>query len=126
MKQEKKKAKIYINPPPHDACCECCGKHISELKPFGKAGDPLVGDFDGFHLVKTFRTMCPRIEEEEKKVNAIKDWDRFHQKNPKEAERLSFYSQVSNTVGANWECRDCIILDTEEYFKKLEERNNEN
>jgi hypothetical protein len=38
--------KININPPPSDCRCECCGKHISELKPFGKAGDPLVGDFE--------------------------------------------------------------------------------
>ena len=34
-------------------CCECCGRR--NMKPFGKAGDPLVGDFDGALLVKTFR-----------------------------------------------------------------------
>ena len=38
---------INIYPPPQDGECDCCGKHISELKSFGKAGDPLVGDFDG-------------------------------------------------------------------------------
>ena len=38
---------FYINPPPQDGTCTCCGRHISELKPFGKAGDPLIGDFDG-------------------------------------------------------------------------------
>lgn len=46
---------IQINTPPSNLCCERCGKHISKLKPFGKAGDPLVGDFDGARLVKTFR-----------------------------------------------------------------------
>ena len=29
---------ININPPPSDGRCMCCGKHISELKPYGKAG----------------------------------------------------------------------------------------
>lgn len=49
------KKRILINPPPTDRCCEGCGKHISKLKPFGSAGDPLVGDFKGSLLVKTFR-----------------------------------------------------------------------
>jgi hypothetical protein len=31
--------------------CDCCGKHMSELKPYGKAGDPLVGDLNGELLV---------------------------------------------------------------------------
>jgi hypothetical protein len=65
---------ITINPPPSDHCCERCGKHISKLKPFGGAGDPLVGDFKGALLLKTYREEFP------------------------------------GTVGASWECRDCIIL----------------
>ncbi len=47
------KKTISINPPPRDRACECCGR--KDMKPFGKAGDPLVGDFDGALLVKTFR-----------------------------------------------------------------------
>ena len=49
------KAGILINPPPRDRRCECCRKHIDELKPFGGKGDPLAGDFRGALLVKTFR-----------------------------------------------------------------------
>ena len=49
-------ARININPPPGNGRCECCGKHISKLTPFGKAGDPLVGYFEGELLVKKFRT----------------------------------------------------------------------
>jgi hypothetical protein len=48
---------IWINPPPCDNRCECCGKHISEVKPFGGPGDPLRGDFSGALLVKNFRTL---------------------------------------------------------------------
>jgi hypothetical protein len=48
-----------INPPPQDGKCMCCKRHISELKPYGKAGDPLVGDFDGALLVKVWRSEGP-------------------------------------------------------------------
>jgi hypothetical protein len=51
-KDLKDKARVSINPPPEDGRCDCCGKHISELKSFGKTGDSLVGDFDGKLLVK--------------------------------------------------------------------------
>lgn len=51
----KTKTKIFINPPPSDARCEVCRKHVKDLKAFGGAGDPLVGDFKGAKLVKTFR-----------------------------------------------------------------------
>ena len=50
---------VHINPPPRDEKCECCGKHIKDLKPFGGHGDPLVGDFKGALLVKTFREDVP-------------------------------------------------------------------
>jgi hypothetical protein len=50
---------FYINPPPQDGRCDCCGRHINELSPFGKAGDPLVGDFDGAYLVKRWRAEGP-------------------------------------------------------------------
>lgn len=43
--------------------CDCCRRPLSELKPFGKAGDPLVGDFDGAFLIKDWREDWPRIEE---------------------------------------------------------------
>jgi hypothetical protein len=37
---------IIINPPPGNGKCECCGRHISELKPFGGPGDDLPwGEF---------------------------------------------------------------------------------
>lgn len=84
MKGEKK-LKILINPPPSGRRCECCGKHISELKPFGGPGDPLVGDFRGALLVKTFRQEFPDYRQ----------------------------------IGASWECRDCIVLSKEKYFKKI-------
>jgi hypothetical protein len=35
--------------------CDCCLKHISELKPFGGPGDPLSEDYTGAYLVKRDR-----------------------------------------------------------------------
>ena len=113
---------LLINPPPEDMKCECCNKHISELKPFGKAGDPLVGDFNGKLLLKNFRTMHPHIKEMDEKVEKIKDWNKFFKENPKEAENLSFYDQLVSTVGASWECRDCFILEEEEYFNMIHKK----
>jgi hypothetical protein len=76
-----RKPKLLINPPARDRRWECCGKRVSKLKPFGKADAPLLGDFNGAVLVKTFR-------------------------------------EDSGCIGPSWECRDCIILSDEEYWKR--------
>ena len=99
---------ISINPAPLDKRCEVCRKHISKLKPFGKAGDPLVGDFNGALLIKTFRSMAPHLTDKEMKKYKAKNGE----------ENANFYDQLMNTVSASWECRDCIILSDKEYFKK--------
>ena len=122
----KEKVSIAINPPPKDKCCECCGRDIKNLKPFGKAGDPLVGDFDGSFLVKTFRTMAMPITDKDyiklmkdAKANEYKTFeeDLIKKFGKEKADGLLFKDQLSNTVEASWECRDCIVLCTEDYFK---------
>lgn len=55
---------LVINPPPRDRCCERCGKNIKDLKSFGKAGDPLVGNFEGVLLLKGYRTIGKGTENE--------------------------------------------------------------
>ena len=105
---------ISINPPPANGCCDCCKKNISEITPFGKAGDPLVGDFDGSILVKTFRTMAPSLTDKEMQDYIKKNGE----------ENGNFYDQLMNTVEAAWLCRDCIILNDDDYFNKLKEVNN--
>ena len=62
----KPKPGININPPPEDGKCDCCGRSIRELKPFGGPGDPLVGDFTGAFLVKGYRPLGSYSEEAEK------------------------------------------------------------
>jgi hypothetical protein len=114
--------KVYINPPPADKKCQRCSKHIDELKPFGKAGDPLVGDFEGAKLVKTFRCM---VEEDIPEFDNIlsymaekadsRGWENAEYMAEQEfgkdrVEQAMFYDQLRSTVEASWECRDCIIL----------------
>jgi hypothetical protein len=121
---------ININPPPKDGRCECCGRHISELKPFGKAGDPLVGDFDGALLVKRWRPDGPYDEEAERAMkNAEKRFRDEGYENPLEwmvneygkdkGEQFFFAVELHHDLRKSWECRDCIVLDEEEYFEKL-------
>jgi len=82
----KPKDGINISPPPADGRCEGCGRHLSELKSFGKARDPLVGDFDGALLLKNFRWDAPP-EENDKIMNEFfrgcssrEDFDKVNEK----------------------------------------------
>lgn len=115
--------KISINPMPEDKCCECCGKHASECKPFGHAGDPLVGDFYGVLLLKNFRLMAVPNDwyiEKSKEFQEDMKFDelKFIEKYGNEAmEQYWLVEQLCNTVEVSWECRDCFILSDKEYWK---------
>ena len=123
---------ISINPPPTDGRCQCCGKHISELRPFGKAGDPMVGDFEGALLIKKFRPDAPYDQEAIKAMDeAVKQLEDagYKDKDPLElmiknygkerGENFYWSAQLSTGVSKSWECIDCAVLDTDEYFEKL-------
>ena len=125
---------ININPPPSDGRCDCCGRHISELKPFGGPGDPLVGNFTGSFLVKGYRNLGSYDADAEKAYEEAKnryeadgfddplDWmiDKYGKE---KAEDLYYANEGYYQVGSSWECRDCMVLDMDDYFKKLEHRN---
>jgi hypothetical protein len=125
---------VNINPPPQDGRCDCCGRHISELKPFGKAGDPLVGDFEGALLLKNFRRMGSYDNEAEKFYNKwfadCKSYEE-HVETEKELKRKYGERKVDRVmmgvkahaqIESSWECRDCFVLDSEQYFEKLRKR----
>jgi rubredoxin len=141
--------RIIINGPPKDGRCDVCGRHMSELIPFGGAGDPLVGDFSGELLVKKFRPAGPYNKE------AVKAWEEYEKEFPlkiiseqpiadgirdvkfekredplpwfiakfgeDKGEELYWAGLAYDQVGASWECRDCAVLDLDEYFEKLKE-----
>jgi len=123
---------ININPPPADGKCNCCKRHLNELKPFGKAGDPLVGDFNGALLVKKYRTAYPPPDPETQEI-----FDRFigncepgvdydkakkllvQEYGEKDAKIIAMRVYGGDQVGASWECRDCAVLDIYEFFEKI-------
>jgi hypothetical protein len=113
---------LDINPSPEHGNCECCGRHISELKPFGKAGDPLVDDYDGSYLVKTWRPCGPYDEESIRAMDEAQNHDdpilwlvaEFGTKGMMLFGRALAY----RCVGSIWLCRDCIILDDKEFGER--------
>ena len=123
---DRHKKVIWINPPPEDGRCECCGRHINELKPFGGPGNPLVGDFKGAILVKGFRYDFPEVENpfdisDCLEKNGSLDENKFIKKyGEKELSRYILIESMEGQVSPSWECRDCIVLDTKEHYERLE------
>ena len=135
-KDQKPNDSINTNPRPLEGECDCCGRHISELKPFGGPGDPLVGDFTGCYLIKKHRPDRPYDEEAEeafeqaKKLYRIEGFDhplgwlvdRYGFEKGKDLyERTSGFFTVSRSI----ECRDCAVLDDNEYYYKRVEKRQE-
>jgi hypothetical protein len=130
------KGRIIINGPPEDGRCQCCGKHISELKPFGGPGDPLAGDFTGAYLIKMFRLEFPIDNREAWTAvtevvwkgngelvmgNELLELLIARHGTKKGQEYYEWWINYDYLVGKSWECRDCVCLDDFEYFDKFEE-----
>ena len=117
-----------------DENCVCCGRHVSELKPYGKAGDPLVGDFEGLRLLRPYRADDLPDEEAdmafEEAYKYCKDDDEdileWMQNKYGKEKGLQLYGTwlLSHSVSKHSLCRDCIILDLETYYKKFWGRQN--
>lgn len=97
--------------------CYRCNKDSNELKPFGGPGDPLVGNFTGQKLVKTFRALYegPDIEKYENILNKLDSTasnilELENEFGKEEVDNAFNYDQAKSTIGSSWECRDCIIL----------------
>jgi hypothetical protein len=99
-----------------DRVCDRCGK-VPQI-PFGKEGDPLLGNFDGLYLVKNFRPMCEEdMPEYDKIINELElddysqnVFEKVESKYSKEkVDKALLYDQLRNTIGSTYECRDCHI-----------------
>lgn len=118
---------VNINPPPSDGKCECCGRHMHGIKPFGKAGDPLIGDFEGTLLLKIFRNEGPY---DKSALHSIKELgggnDLFALMIAKygvhKGKDIYYRALASAIVVPSWECRNCVVLSDDEYFKKIKPR----
>lgn len=121
---------ININPPPRELRCECCERQISELKPFGSDGESVPRKLNGAYLVRSFRPYIPYDEEADSVMKealqryvdagfkSAFEWmvDTYGEARAKD---LSMTAQLASTLSNVWQCRDCAILDDEQYFKKI-------
>jgi hypothetical protein len=130
----KLKSIINTNPPPVDETCDCCGRHISEVKPFGKAGDPLVGDFKGALLITKCRSIVPFDEQMDKIANkflkncktkdeCIRAEERLVEElGEKEAKRITIYYSGYGMGEKFREYKDCAILDDKKFYDRMNQR----
>ena len=110
--------------------CECCGRHLGELKPFTE-GDPVMDHFNGKLLARRNRPDAPPTEG----VNTMMDTffgncityeecnealEKLFQKlGEEEAEKLWTVAFFLDPIfKSTWECKNCIVLDTHKYFEK--------
>lgn len=123
--------KLNINPPPGSGRCDCCGRPVSELKPFGGPGDPLIGDFTGAYLIKKFRREEPLDTDAYRAVQAAMEGEENQDSNHvrevlikkygKKRGRRYYKEVMCYSVGSSWECRDCAPLDMLEHYERCME-----
>lgn len=120
---------------PSDGRCERCRRHFSELKPFGKSGDPLVGNVEGLFFVNINRTLVPydpesdrlwaeyfdKCQTQDDKEEARKAF--IQQFGEEELEQLEWYMYLSCQLERFWLCRDCVILDAWEFWRVEKPKN---
>lgn len=115
-----KNVRLIINSPPRNGRCVCCGKHIRQLKPYKSFGQL----FDGALLMKTFRNEGPYNDEAEKAMKeAVKQFPddplvwfiKIYGK--KKGTALYSGADAHSWIVKSWECKDCIGLNDEKYFK---------
>jgi len=117
-----------------DIGCYCCKRALNDLKFFGKSGDPIEGDFEGAVLVKRSRPFDPPDEEASKiygqffaQCKTESDHKRARKRlvqkyGQEKAEDIEIKHLMSETFFNSWECRECIVLDDDDYFAVLHGR----
>ena len=134
FKETEPKSKIkWINKNQGYQChydrCDCCFRHFSEVNPYGGPGDPMVGDYTGIELLKIYRRFAPYDEEAEEIFNEagnkylndgfedVLDWvvDKY---GGKKASEIWGAVEAHCHLVSSYECRDCVILGTDDYFDK--------
>ena len=110
--------------------CDCCGRHLGELKPFTE-GDPVASYFKGKLLARRYRPDVPPNEGVNKMMNEFFEKCLTYEDHEKAQEELiqkcgreeafelyTFAFILDRIFIISWECKDCIVLATAQYFKK--------
>ena len=127
----------FLNNPPADGRCNCCGKHLGELKPFSLMGQASRTGLEEVLLVKNMRPMASLNEEMDRILERFvgdcltaedhkKAEERLNEVFGKEtAEDLLLYYNASILSTISWECRECIDLDNEAYCEMRDARHSQ-
>jgi hypothetical protein len=123
--------------PPDDGRCMCCGKRLSELKPFSRIGQHSGMDIEGVLLVKKVRPTALATKEVDDILEGFCD-DRLTAEDQEKAEErqiellgkevvddLLVYYDSDSLLMDSWECLECIGLDDEAYRAMLASRNSQ-
>lgn len=106
------------NPFFDDETCDCCGRPESMLKPFGKSGDPIVGDHEGKYLVCRRRFYYERFHHELYKISQEFEYygnglnniaDLAVRYGDEKANDAYVYLILFRKTQKSMECRDCIV-----------------
>lgn len=107
-----------INDFESEETCDACGRPESELKPFGKSGDPLKGNFEGKKLVCRRRFYYERYNGEYDRIADQLVFDGKGRDNlveliakygEEKANGAYMYYRLQGMTRKSMECRDCII-----------------
>ena len=117
----------FLNNPPADGRCNCCRKHLSELKPFSVRSQASKPGLAEVLLVKNVRPMGPLNEELDRILEKFVGDCLTAEDQEKAEERLievfgaviayDFleYYNSSILVLSGWECRECLDLDNDTF-----------
>jgi hypothetical protein len=121
----------FLNNPPADGECNCCGKHLNELIPFSVTNQASKTGLEEVLLVKNVRPMAPLNEELDRILEKFvgdclspEDQEKAEEKlievfGQEIAEDLLDYYNSSISVISSWECLECISLDTKTFMAML-------
>jgi hypothetical protein len=136
MKREEERSKaieqkqINNDEQTDDNYCDCCGKRVSELKPFRFIKDEL--DSTEVYLSRNWRPLAPYNEEAEKAlkeaceacgndVDAKHNW-LINKYGEEKTEWIYDYHSVYYNGDDTWECCECFYQNDHEYYEKSHER----
>lgn len=110
--------------------CVKLAKYLGELKPFTEE-DPVMDYFNGKLLARRYRPDAPPTEEVNKIMgeffgdcmtyeDCAKAQRKLIQKyGMEEGYKLwTFVFYLDGSFQSSWECKECIVLDTAQYFEK--------
>jgi hypothetical protein len=118
----------FLNNLPADGRCNCCGKHLSELKPFSVMSEASKPGLEEVLLVKNVRPLAPLNKQLDRTLKEFfgdclnaEDEEIAEERlievfGSKFADDLRSYYDASTLAISSWECLECLSLDNETFL----------